>query len=72
MSTSTREVPGVAEQNALLQQGARALVQADIFHWLRDVAATRRDLYDVVILDPAKMTTRPRAGDSGAGRNTST
>jgi 23S rRNA (cytosine1962-C5)-methyltransferase len=28
-------------------------VQADIFHWLRD---GKKDPYDVVILDPAKMT----------------
>jgi 23S rRNA (cytosine1962-C5)-methyltransferase len=30
-------------------------VQADIFPWLRDAAA-RGDQYDVVVLDPAKMT----------------
>ncbi len=35
--------------------GGLKFVQADIFPWLRD-AANARDLYDVVILDPAKMT----------------
>ena len=50
------EVLGVAEQNARLNKARVRFVQADIFHWLRDIAATRRDLYDVVILDPAKMT----------------
>ena len=30
-------------------------VQADIFPWLRD-AGNRGDLFDVVILDPAKLT----------------
>ena len=50
------EVLGIAEQNARLNKARVRFVQADIFHWLRDIAATRRDLYDVVILDPAKMT----------------
>ncbi len=50
------EVLGVAEQNARLNKARVRFVQADIFHWLRDIAATRRDMYDVVILDPAKMT----------------
>ena len=31
-------------------------VQADIFHWLRDAAANNAKQFDVVILDPAKMT----------------
>ncbi len=50
------EILGIAEQNARLNKVRVRFVQADIFHWLRDIAATRRDLYDVVILDPAKMT----------------
>ena len=50
------EILGIAEQNARLNKARVRFVQADIFHWLRDIAATRRDLYDVVILDPAKMT----------------
>ena len=31
-------------------------VQADIFHWLRDFPNDRTEKFDVVILDPAKMT----------------
>lgn len=46
----------IAESNAKLNKSKVRFVQADIFHWLRDVAAQGRDLYDVVILDPAKMT----------------
>jgi len=49
------EILGVAEQNARLNKAKVRFVQADIFHWLRDVPA-KRDLFDVVILDPAKMT----------------
>ena len=45
----------VAEQNARLNKAKVRFIQADIFHWLRDVPA-KRDLFDVVILDPAKMT----------------
>ncbi|MFT3761692.1 MAG: class I SAM-dependent rRNA methyltransferase [Pseudoxanthomonas sp.] len=38
-----------------LGNGGLKFVQADIFPWLRDAAA-RGEQYDVVILDPAKMT----------------
>jgi 23S rRNA (cytosine1962-C5)-methyltransferase len=46
----------VAERNARLNKARVRFVQADIFAWLRDVAVNNRDQYDVVVLDPAKMT----------------
>ena len=45
----------IARGNAKLNGVKPRFVQADIFPWLRDAAA-RGDQYDVVILDPAKMT----------------
>ncbi|HEU4813419.1 MAG TPA: class I SAM-dependent rRNA methyltransferase [Xanthomonadaceae bacterium] len=45
----------IAKGNAKLNDVRPRFVQADIFPWLRD-AANRGDQYDVVILDPAKMT----------------
>lgn len=45
----------IAKNNAKLNSVRPRFVQADIFPWLRD-AGQRGDLYDVVILDPAKMT----------------
>ena len=48
-------VIGIARGNAKLNDVRPRFVQADIFPWLRD-AANRGDRYDVVILDPAKMT----------------
>ena len=50
------EILGVAERNAKLNKARVRFVQADIFAWLRDVAVNNRDQYDVVVLDPAKMT----------------
>ena len=50
------EILGIAEQNARLNRAKVRFVQADIFPWLRDVAANPRNRYDVVVLDPAKMT----------------
>ncbi|UXI68395.1 class I SAM-dependent rRNA methyltransferase [Tahibacter amnicola] len=50
------EILEIAEQNARLNKAKVRFVQADIFHWLRDVAAGRADKFDVVVLDPAKMT----------------
>jgi len=47
------EILGIAEKNARLNKAKVRFVQADIFHWLRD---GKKDPYDVVILDPAKMT----------------
>lgn len=44
----------IARGNARLNDVRVRFVQADIFPWLRDVAA--RDAWDVVVLDPAKMT----------------
>ena len=50
------EILGVAERNAKLNKVRVRFVQADIFAWLRDVAVINKDQYDVVVLDPAKMT----------------
>ena len=49
------EILEIARRNARLNDVRARFVQADIFPWLRDAQA-RGDLYDVVILDPAKMT----------------
>ncbi len=46
----------VAESNAKLNKAKIRFVQADIFHWLRDHALNQQEQFDVVILDPAKMT----------------
>ncbi len=46
---------GNARLNGLQGAAMPRFVQADIFPWLRD-AATNGERYDVVILDPAKMT----------------
>ena len=46
----------VAAKNAHLNKVKVRFVQADIFHWLRDYANNRAEKFDVVILDPAKMT----------------
>ncbi len=45
----------LARQNAYLNHVKPRFVQADIFPWLRDAAAAGEQ-FDVVILDPAKMT----------------
>ncbi len=49
------DVIAIAKGNAKLNDVRLKFVQADIFPWLRD-AGSAKDLYDVVILDPAKMT----------------
>jgi len=49
------DVIDIAKGNAKLNDVRLKFVQADIFPWLRD-AGNAKDLYDVVILDPAKMT----------------
>ncbi|TWH99704.1 23S rRNA (cytosine1962-C5)-methyltransferase [Luteimonas cucumeris] len=49
------DVLAIAKGNAKLNDVRVRFVQADIFPWLRD-AGNAGDLYDVVILDPAKMT----------------
>ncbi|WP_298581343.1 class I SAM-dependent rRNA methyltransferase [uncultured Luteimonas sp.] len=46
---------GNAKLNGLSREAMPRFVQADIFPWLRD-AANAGDRYDMVILDPAKMT----------------
>ncbi len=48
------DILAVAAQNARLNRVRVRFVQADIFHWLRDTP--HDDGYDVVVLDPAKMT----------------
>lgn len=50
------EILGIAEQNARLNKVKVKFIQADIFAWLRDVAGNPQKKFDVVILDPAKMT----------------
>ena len=49
------DVIDIARGNAKLNGAQVKFVQADIFPWLRD-AGNRGDFFDVVILDPAKMT----------------
>lgn len=49
------QVIELAKQNAKLNQAQMRFVQADIFTWLRDIAPSGQK-FDVVILDPAKMT----------------
>jgi len=49
------DVLAIARGNAKLNNAQVKFVQADIFPWLRD-AGIRGDLFDVVVLDPAKMT----------------
>ncbi|MEP7043069.1 MAG: class I SAM-dependent rRNA methyltransferase [Dokdonella sp.] len=50
------EILEIAERNARINKAKVRFVQADIFHWLRDAAANNTKQFDVVILDPAKMT----------------
>jgi len=50
------EILGIAEGNAKLNKTRIRWVQADLFAWLRDVAVNNGERFDVVILDPAKMT----------------
>ena len=45
----------IAKQNAHLNKVKPRFIQADIFPWLRD-GALNGEQFDVVILDPAKMT----------------
>jgi 23S rRNA (cytosine1962-C5)-methyltransferase len=49
------QVIALAAQNANLNQARIKFIQADIFSWLRDIYPSGQK-YDVVILDPAKMT----------------
>src|SRR5688500_10852987 len=49
------DVLEIARGNAKLNDARIRFVQADIFPWLRDAAA-QGERFDVVILDPAKMT----------------
>jgi 23S rRNA (cytosine1962-C5)-methyltransferase len=48
-------VLGLAKQNADLNQARVRFVQADLFPWLRD-AIGNKERFDVVVLDPAKLT----------------
>ncbi|NYZ61423.1 class I SAM-dependent rRNA methyltransferase [Luteimonas deserti] len=49
------DVIEIAKANARLNDARVRFVQADIFPWLRDTA-NAGERYDVVVLDPAKMT----------------
>lgn len=49
------EVLEVAERNARLNKAKIRFVHADVFQWLRNTVP-HQDAFDVVILDPAKMT----------------
>lgn len=49
------DVLSIAKGNAKLNNAPVKFIQADIFPWLRD-AAIAGEQYDVVVLDPAKMT----------------
>lgn len=49
------EILELAERNARLNHVKIRFVQADIFFWLRD-AINNGERFDVVVLDPAKMT----------------
>lgn len=49
-------VLAVAEANARLNKTRIRWIQADLFAWLRDVSVNNGDQFDVVILDPAKLT----------------
>ena len=49
------DVIQIAKGNSRLNNVRPKFIQSDIFPWLRD-AANRGEQYDVVILDPAKMT----------------
>ena len=49
------EILEIASGNARLNDCKVRFVQADIFPWLRDAAA-KGEQFDVVVLDPAKMT----------------
>ncbi|MBS0571070.1 MAG: class I SAM-dependent rRNA methyltransferase [Proteobacteria bacterium] len=46
----------IAESNARLNKAKVKFIQADIFAWLRDTASNPQKKFDIVILDPAKMT----------------
>jgi 23S rRNA (cytosine1962-C5)-methyltransferase len=50
------DILAIAGANARLNKVKARFIQADIFAWLRDVAVINGDRYDVVVLDPAKMT----------------
>jgi 23S rRNA (cytosine1962-C5)-methyltransferase len=50
------DILAIAERNARLNQAKIRFVQADLFTWLREAKAHGRVGYDVVVLDPAKLT----------------
>jgi 23S rRNA (cytosine1962-C5)-methyltransferase len=49
------EILEIARRNAQLNDAKIRFVQSDLFPWLRD-AATAGERWDVVVLDPAKLT----------------
>lgn len=46
----------LARANARLNNAAIRFIQADLFSWLRDVIPNKEQRYEVVVLDPAKLT----------------
>lgn len=50
------EVLALAEANAKRNRAKVRFVEADLFHWLREYAQSGREGFDVVVLDPAKLT----------------
>lgn len=60
------QVIELAKQNAKLNHATVRFVQADLFPWLRDMIG-QKQRYDVVVLDPAKLT-RDRDDIEGALR----
>lgn len=50
------DILDLAEQNARLNKAKVRFIQADIFHWLRELSVNKAEQFDVVVLDPAKMT----------------
>ncbi len=52
----------LANQNANLNQARIRFVQADLFHWLRDILPSGQR-FDVVVLDPSKQTRDREAVD---------
>lgn len=50
------EILEIAEQNARLNKAKVRFIQADVFAWLRELSVNNREQFDIVVLDPAKMT----------------
>ena len=59
----------IARENAKLNKANVRFVQSDLFPWLRD-AIPKQERYDVVILDPAKLTRDREAVDQALRKYT--